>query len=166
MLHSQDSHWKSVLHERLPLLGHRNWIVVADAAYPAQASPGVETIVTGAEHLDVVTAVLDGISSCRHIRASAFLDLELGYVSERDAPGVEVIRRQLHAALDGSAGEILPHEEIISRLDAAGRMFRILLMKTKLAIPYTSVFLSLECGYWGDEAEARLRASMMRASMK
>lgn len=160
MTHSQDSHWKSVLHERLPLLGHRNWIVVADAAYPAQASPGIETVVTGADHFDVVAAVLDGISSCRHIRASAFLDRELEYVSERDAPGVSEIRRQLHAALDGSAGEILPHDEIIAKLDGAGRMFRILLMKTKLAIPYTSVFLSLECGYWSEEAEARLRAAM------
>jgi L-fucose mutarotase/ribose pyranase (RbsD/FucU family) len=160
MVLSLDSHWKSVLHERLPLLGHRNWIVVADAAYPAQSSPGIETVVTGADHFDVVTAVLDGISSCEHLRASAFLDLELQYVSERDAPGVNEVRRQLHAALDGSAGEILPHEEIIARLDSAGRMFRILLLKTKLAIPYTSVFLSLECGYWSDEAEARLRAVM------
>jgi hypothetical protein len=160
MLHSQDNHWKSVLHDRLPLLGHRNWIVVADAAYPAQASPGVETIVTGADHLEVVTAVLGGISSCQHIRASAYLDLELQYVSERDAPGVEMIRGQLHAVLDDAPGEILPHEEIIAKLDDAGRMFRILLMKTKLAIPYTSVFLSLECGYWSDEAEARLRSAM------
>lgn len=160
MVHSQDNHWKSVLHERLPLLGHRNWIVIADAAYPAQASPGVETIVTGADHFDVVTAVLDSISSAQHIRASAYLDLELGYVSERDAPGVSGIRRQLHAVLDDAPGEILPHEEILAKVDAAGRMFRILLMKTKLAIPYTSVFLSLECGYWTDEAEARLRAAM------
>lgn len=160
MVHSLENHWKSVLHERLPLLGHRNWIVVADAAYPAQSSPGIETIVTGADHFEVVAAVLGGISTHRHIRASAYLDLELQYVSERDAPGVDAIRRQLHATLDGSAGEILPHEEIISMLDAAGRMFRILLMKTKLAIPYTSVFLSLECGYWSDEAEARLRSAM------
>lgn len=160
MTHSQDGHWKSVLHERLPLLGHRNWIVVADAAYPAQASQGIETIVTGADHFDVVAAVLDGISSCRHIRARVFLDRELEYVSERDAPGVSEVRRQLQTALDGSAGEILPHEEIISKLDAAGRIFRILLMKTKLAIPYTSVFLSLECGYWNDEAEGRMRAAM------
>ncbi len=159
-MNSLNSHWKSVLHERLPLLGHRNWIVVADAAYPAQASPGVETIVTSADHLEVVDAVRDGISSCRHIRASAFLDLELEYVTERDAPGVSEIRHRLRTVLDGSAGGVLPHEEIIARLDAAGRMFRVLLMKTRLAIPYTSVFFSLECGYWTDEAEMRLRAAM------
>jgi len=32
----------------LPLFGHRNWIVVADSAYPAHSMPGIETIVSGA----------------------------------------------------------------------------------------------------------------------
>ncbi len=160
MMLSREGHWKSILHERLPLLGHRNWIVVADAAYPAQSSAGIETIVTGADHFEVVAAVLEGIASCRHIRASVFLDRELEFVSEKDAPGVSAVRRQLHTTLNGSAGEVLPHDEIITLLDNAGRMFRILLLKTQLAIPYASVFLSLECGYWTDEAEARLRAAM------
>src|SRR5919202_365318 len=31
------SDWKQELAERIPLYGHRNWIVVADSAYPAQA---------------------------------------------------------------------------------------------------------------------------------
>ena len=38
------SGWEQLLEERLPLFGHRNWIVVADAAYPAQCRPGIETI--------------------------------------------------------------------------------------------------------------------------
>lgn len=29
--------WKESLQEKLPLLGHRNWIVVTDMAYPLQA---------------------------------------------------------------------------------------------------------------------------------
>jgi hypothetical protein len=36
--------WKAELKKELPLLGHRNWIVVADSAYPLQTSPGIETI--------------------------------------------------------------------------------------------------------------------------
>ena len=31
-LHAGD--WKNKLRRELPLLGHRNWIVIADAAYP------------------------------------------------------------------------------------------------------------------------------------
>ena len=45
-------------------------------------------------------------------------------------------------------------------LDAAGRAFRVLLLKTTLALPYTSVFVELDCGYWSAEAEAALRAAI------
>ena len=43
---------------------------------------------------------------------------------------------------------VLPHEEIISRLDRVGELFRVLVIKTNMCIPYTSVFFELECGYW------------------
>ena len=33
--------WKSFLRQELPILGHRNWIVIADSAYPAQNSAGI-----------------------------------------------------------------------------------------------------------------------------
>jgi hypothetical protein len=39
-------------------------------------------------------------------------------------------------------------------------MFRILIVKTDMIIPYTSVFFELDCGYWNAEAEGRLRGSM------
>lgn len=35
--------WQTVLKEKLPLLGHRNWIVVTDMAYPSQAKKGITT---------------------------------------------------------------------------------------------------------------------------
>ena len=57
-LHADNETWEAVLTRRLPLLGHRNWIVVADAAYPAQSNPGIETIATGADHLQVLARVL------------------------------------------------------------------------------------------------------------
>jgi hypothetical protein len=40
--------WQTKLEQELPLLGHRNWIVIADSAYPWQTAPGIETINTGA----------------------------------------------------------------------------------------------------------------------
>jgi len=33
------SAWKKTLKERVPVYGHRNWIVVADWAYPQQEQP-------------------------------------------------------------------------------------------------------------------------------
>jgi hypothetical protein len=39
-------------------------------------------------------------------------------------------------------------------------MFSILIVKSTMTIPYTSVFLELGCGYWDADAEARLRSRM------
>ena len=47
--------WKSQLSERLPEFGHRNWIVIADSAYPRQSAPGIETVYTGAGQIEVAT---------------------------------------------------------------------------------------------------------------
>jgi hypothetical protein len=38
----------------------------------------------------------------------------------------------------------------------------VLVLKTRLTIPYTSVFIRLECGYWSADAEKRLRAAMAK----
>ena len=42
----------------------------------------------------------------------------------------------------------------------AGKTFKVLLIKTTLTKPYTSVFFQLECGYWNAEAEKSLRDAM------
>jgi L-fucose mutarotase/ribose pyranase (RbsD/FucU family) len=68
---SENNHsWGSDLKRLLPLLGHRNWIVVADAAYPAQSNPGIETIASEADHLPVVKATLEAIQNSKHVRAN------------------------------------------------------------------------------------------------
>ena len=150
--------WRATLDERLPILVHRNWIVVADSAYPWQASAGIETIVTGADHVAVVRGVLEAIAGSRHVRPVVHLDAELPLVPETHAPGVTACRAALAKALGGLAIVSLPHEEIIARLGEAGHSFCILLLKTTLALPYTSVFVRLDCGYWSAEAEEALRS--------
>lgn len=152
--------WEQELASRLPLFGHRNWIVVADSAYPAQSRPGIETIVAGGDHVAAVRKVLEQIAPSTHVRANVYVDRELDFVAESDAPGIGLCRQRLLALLEGANIRQLPHEEIIARLDASAQMFRILIVKTDLALPYTSVFFELDCGYWSAEAEARLRSAM------
>ena len=156
--------WKAKLGAALPLFGHRNWIVVADAAYPAQSKPGIETIVSGDDQLTVVQFVLNAIAACKHIRAKVYADKELAYVAESDAPGVLDYWRKLELALGGAHVEYIPHEQIIHKLDESAEIFRILLIKTTMTIPYTSVFFELDCGYWSADAEQRLRKAMSAAA--
>ena len=54
----------------------------------------------------------------------------------------------------------LPHEQIIAKLDQSAQTFRVLVVKTEMTIPYTSIFFKLDCAYWSADAERRLRASM------
>jgi hypothetical protein len=152
--------WMDKLAGYLPALGHRNWIVVADSAFPLQISPGIETIVTGEDHFAVLEKVLKAVNQAKHIRPKIWLDKELGFVTEDLAPGADEVRRRLDEALKGRGAAPVLHEELIARLDQAGRAFKIVMVKTTLAVPYTSVFLELDCGYWPSENEAKMREKM------
>jgi L-fucose mutarotase/ribose pyranase (RbsD/FucU family) len=158
--------WKGQLKAFLPLFGHRNWIVVADSAYPAQSRPGIETIVAGASQIEAARTVLDAIAAAKHVRANIYLDQELHFVAETDAPGVSRYRTQLAELLKIAKTITLPHEQIIAKLDQTAQIFRVLIIKTGLTIPYTSIFFELDCGYWGARAEQRLRQALAASAAK
>jgi len=157
--HCQD--WKTRLSIDLARYGHRNWIVVADSAYPLQISPGIETIVVDSDQLAVVREVVADLARAKHVRAIVYTDSELSFVPEQEAKGVGAYREALAKLLSSQgAHQALPHEQILQKLDEAGKTFKILIIKTPLTIPYTSVFFQLDCGYWSRDAEERLRAAM------
>src|SRR5512140_2647139 len=127
-----SSAWQAKLKHELPLLGHRNWIVIADSAYPLQVALGIETVYADADQLQVVKTVLGELGKTAHVRPIVWTDSELGAVSEKDAPGIEEYRRGLHRILGEKHAQSAPHEKIITRLDEAGKTFRVLLIKTRL----------------------------------
>lgn len=67
------------------------------------------------------------------------------------------VRAEITSRLAGKNTRLLAHEQIIARLDEAGKQFRVLIFKSTLRVPYTSVFLELDCGYWSEDSENRLR---------
>jgi hypothetical protein len=158
-LEGETQTWEQRLQRLLPLFGHRNWIVVADSAYPAQSNPGIETIYTGEDHLRLLGKVLELITAQIHVRAKVYLGAELKHVPERDAPGVTDLRAKFDHLL-GPNAHMLEHEQIIAKLDESAELFNVMILKSTLAIPYTSVFLELDCGYWNPDAETRLRKSI------
>jgi hypothetical protein len=151
--------WKDILVDRLRFLGHRNWIVIADSAYPLQTAEGIETKCTGDDQVHVVRETLDAIAQAPHVRPIVHLDAELPFLTEPYAPGIEAYREGLSQLLEGYQVQSRPHDEIIAQLDEAGQTFHVLLLKTNLTLPYTSVFVQLDCGYWNEEAERELRRS-------
>ena len=155
--------WKTQLTNAMPLLGHRNWILVVDSAYPLQTTPGIEVIETNSHQLAVVRSVLDTINSSKHVRPQIMLDSELPFVPEQDAPGVSAYREQIGKMLQGYEIQSQLHETILRNISDAGKNFHILVLKTSMTIPYTSVFIRLDCKYWSADQEKRLRAKMRTA---
>ena len=152
--------WQQKVNDELPLMGHRNWIVVVDSAYPLQTSPGVETVETSTDQLVVLDYVLDAIKNSNHVRPLVHTDAELSYVPESKAPGVDRYRKDLNSRLAGLPSDSVLHQKLIDELNALGKDFHILVLKTTMTIPYTSVFLQLDCKYWSADDEATLRSDM------
>jgi L-fucose mutarotase/ribose pyranase (RbsD/FucU family) len=158
--------WQTRLGQILPLMGHRNWIMIVDSAYPLQSSAGVETLETNTDQLEVIRTVLGAIDSSIHVRPIVYMDAELPFVPEKDAPGVAAYREAVKTALKGRAITSLPHEQIIAKVDEVGKTFHIVVLKTTMTVPYTSVFLQLNCKYWSDDAEAQMRKAMSAGGVK
>lgn len=158
--HAASPDWHQRLNELVPLLGHRNWILVVDSAYPLQIAPGVETIDTGASQMDVLRAVMGAIDHSIQLRPVFFRDAELPLISDADAPGASAYRKKLNELLRDYTVFSQPHEKLIARVDDAGKTFHVLVLKTNMTIPYTSVFIRLDCKYWTAEQERNLRSVM------
>ena len=160
VISSKSENWKTEVENTIQLFGHRNWIVVADGAYPKQSNPAIKTITVDASQLEVIKFVQESIEKSSHVQATIFVDKEMAFVDEKDAKGIEKYRLELAKILKAKNVNTKLHEEIISELDSSAKLFDVLIIKTNLAIPYTSVFFQLECGYWNAEAEKNLRTNL------
>lgn len=154
------SNWKTILEEKLPLLGHRNWIVVTDMAYPMQSNPGVLTIFAKEPFNEVVGSVSRMIADAPHVFAHTYLDKEQHSMSETLCKGWETYQKNISSALDMSKVEFLLHEDLIRKLDEVSKLFNVVIIKTSLTIPYSSVFFELDCAYWDSTREAAIRKLM------
>jgi hypothetical protein len=151
--------WRERFAEVLPLYGHRNWILIADAAFPAQVG-AVELLATGEDHLTAVQTVLAELRDAPHVRPVVRLDAELDHLPEPALAGLKSVRGTLHRLVEGFEHASLPHADLLERLSSVAETYQVLVLKTTGTVPYSSVFVELDCGYWSPEQEALLRRSM------
>ena len=97
--------------------------------------------------------MLGQLSRAAHIEPTIYTDAELPFIPEQEAHGITTYRSELKTALGNREVHSLPHQELIDTLDRVGKTFHVLVLKTRLTLPYTSVFLQLDCKYWGAENE-------------
>lgn len=151
--------WEATLAEKMPLLGHRNWIVITDMAYPLQSGNGITTLFADEPYTEVLRKVKDQIDAAPHVFAHVYHDRELDFISEDDMPGVDALRKEM-ASICGSEAQSIAHEELLERMDAAGRLYNIVIIKTPLTMAYTTTFFELDCAYWNGQKQENLVKAM------
>jgi len=158
--------WKASVARQVNQLGYRNWIVIAEASFPAHNRPGFRQVNASAEIPEVVDYVLNSIEQNQHVRPRVYLTRELRVVENDFAPGIDELRNQIKASLHGHEPTELDQQSLITLLESANQSFDVLVIRTPTALPYSSVFMELQPGYWDAESEERLRQRISRERME
>lgn len=157
------SNWIYEFRSVLPLLGHRNWILIVDKAFPLQSASGMRYMDTKQELLPTIKDVLAEINeNTPHIKPIVYNDLELDYITEDMVGGIDNFRNQMNGILQKYPVQTLLHEEVFAKLAEASKLFEVVVLKTETIIPYTSIFVELDCGYWPNDKEEQLRQNMKK----
>ena len=156
-----DQNWKEQFNKKLNLLGHRNWVLVVDKAFPEQNALGMEFIYVNEGLLPVLKQVLTQINSSNHIKPIIYQDKELGFITENQARGVTQFAQESKLIFGNQTVQTMLHDSVFRKLDTESKLFKVLVIKTNETIPYTSVFLQLDCAYWNVQNEKQLRDTLM-----
>jgi len=152
--------WKTQFNQTLPLFGHRNWVVIADKAFPQQTAAGMQVINTNENLLPVLQFVLQQVKASSHVKPIIYRDKELQFITEDQAPGVKKFETDAAKLFGEQEVQTILHDSVFTKLDDASKLFTIVVLKTNETIPYTSVFLQLDCAYWNADKERQLRITM------
>ncbi len=155
-----EKSWQEKFNAELPLLGHRNWILVVDKAFPAQTATGITVINTGESLQDVLQFTLQKIDRSLHVRPVIYTDKELNFITPQMVPLVNGYKKELQKTLKGIEPQTLLHDSVFVKIDQASKLFKVIVLKTEETIPYSSVFIQLDCKYWSSENEKAMRELM------
>jgi L-fucose mutarotase/ribose pyranase (RbsD/FucU family) len=148
------------LKREIQALGHHNWIVIADESFPLHTRRGVRTLLVDKEIPAVLGGVIDVIDTQQHVRPIFYRSRELAFVKNDDAPGVDTFRMALEDALRGYQPRELQYRSLAVLLEDESKTFAVLVIKTKTALPYSSIFIELDSAYWDSRQESKLRSAM------
>lgn len=138
----------SSLAREVQALGNRNWIVIADQAFPLHSRRGVRTLLVQEKIPEVLNGVIDVINSQPHVKPVFHRTRELAYIQNDSAPGIEPYRNSISQILQPflAAGEVrdFDYRELSVVLEDPSKTFAVLVLKTTTALPYSAIFIELE----------------------
>lgn len=154
--------WKASVNHQVGQLGYRNWIVIAEASFPAHSRPGINHVTANAEIPEVVDYVLNALEKTQHVKPNIYLTREMRAINNDVAPGIDDLRAQVKVALHGHESTEIDQVSLLTLIESAQNNFDVLVIRTSTALPYTSVFIELQPGYWDSESEKQLRERISR----
>lgn len=152
--------WAAGVTREVQSMGYGNWIVIAEASFPVHSRRGVRTLVVDGEIPDVLDQVVTALEYSESVKPFFTTARELPYVQNDRAPGIDMFRGQLQTALHGHATRQMDYRALGLLLESEANKFAVLVLKTKTALPYTSVFIELQSNYWDVESERAMRQQM------
>ena len=158
--------WQAAVDHQAAQLGYRNWIVIAEASFPAHNRSGLRQISAPVEVPQAVDYVLQALEQTENVRPQVYLTRELRSVENDFAPGIDQLRELIRESLHGHEPTELDQQSLLTLMEDANRSFDVLVIRTQTALPYSSVFLELKPGYWDADSETRLRERIERERMQ
>lgn len=158
--------WKGAVDKQVGQLGYRNWIVIAEASFPAYNRIGLRQVNADVEIPEALDYVLHVMERTENTRPNVYLARELRSVENDFAPGVDQLRENITASLHGHQSLQIDHQSLQILLEDANRSFDVLVIRTRTALPYSSVYLELLPGYWDADSEEKLRERIEAERMR
>lgn len=155
---------RAQLAPELARLGARNWIVIADPTFPVLAGEGVIVLPVEADSADTFREVLDQLELQAALVPRIWLSRELSAIPENRAPGIRRYLREMKNLIRGRFHYDIDQRFIDMQLAQAAARYRVLYIKTNTHLPYSSIAIELDSGYWNPDAEAEVRQRLQQLS--
>jgi hypothetical protein len=160
MIEQRQSPWKAAVHRHTSQLGFRNWIIIAEASFPAIGRTGVMQVPANVEIPEAFDYVLNVIDESQHVKPSIYFTRESQVLENDAAPGIDLLRQKVRQSIQEMPTTTMEQDSLLTVLQDVNRSFDILIIRTNTTLPYSSIFIELQPGYWDAEAEEKLRQRM------
>jgi hypothetical protein len=163
---SNQPAWGPVVSREIDTLGSQNWIIIADASFPVVSRRGVRTVLVEAEIPELVDFVVNDLERSENVKPTFNTARELPFLSNDWAPGIDQFRKQLKSALHGHQVREMDYRSLSLVAQSESSNFVVLVLKSRTSLPYSSVFVELDSGYWDRDLEKGLRGEIRQAKEK
>lgn len=157
-----ENDWRNAVARNVGQLGYHNWIVISEASFPAHSRAGVQQVNAPVEVPEALDYVLRTIEQTEHVKPRIYLPREMRSVENDYAPGIDDFRKRMNVALHANEVTELDQEALLTLMQDANKAFSVLVIRTTSALPYSSVFMELQPGYWDGDSESHLREKIQR----